>query len=132
MSNFSILDNLLTPERAEKLTATVVNSLVNDLQEHEMSDDEYAQILDKAINANPGVKAVLSVSEDAMVELAARVVVELHWQTACNPSSKTDAMCGLAIYLAEWLAEKAAEDDEDDDEIVDDDDDLSMERYKGE
>ncbi len=129
MSNFSILDNLLTPERAEKLTATVVNSLVDDLQEHEMTDDEYAQILDKAINANPGVKAVLSVSEDAMVELAARVVVELHWQTAVNPSSKTDAMCGLAIYLAEWLAEKAAEDDE----IVDDDDDLSVEEmYKGE
>ena len=129
MSNFSVLDNLLTPERAEKLAAIVVINLTDGLKDCMMSDDEYVEVLNQAVNSNPGVKAVLAVSDEAMVELIARIIVELQWQTIQNPSEKNVAMNGLAVYLSEWLSDKINEEDEafDDDEAFEDDESFQNE-----
>ncbi len=123
-ANLSILNNLLSSDRAEKLVANVIKDLVFELGEEKMSDDEYAKVLDKVMNSNAGIRAVSIVDEDALIELTVRVAVELEWQANTTPTDKAPAMRGLANYLAEWLEEKAEEeepyadsfDDEEDEE----------------
>ena len=123
-ANLSILNNLLSSDRAEKLVANVIKDLVFELGEKKMSDDEYAKVLDKVMNSNAGIRAVSIVDEDALIELTVRVAVELEWQANTTPTDKAPAMRGLANYLAEWLEEKAEEeepyadsfDDEEDEE----------------
>ena len=110
-ANLSILNNLLSSDRAEKLVANVIKDLVFELGEEKMSDDEYAKVLDKVMNSNAGIRAVSIVDEDALIELTVRVAVELEWQANTTPTDKAPAMRGLANYLAEWLEEKAEEEE---------------------
>ena len=70
MSDFSILNNLLDSDRVEKLVACVTAD-ISDILEKPLDDDGYAQVLDKAMNANPGVRILSVVDGHALVEFAA-------------------------------------------------------------
>ena len=104
MNSISFINNILGIERSEKLVAIVVSDLVDKLDQP-LDDDGYAKMLDEVVNSNPGVRALVVIDEDCMVELTARLVVELEWQ-ARNGLDNAAAVRGLANYLADWLAEK--------------------------
>ena len=108
MNSISFINNILGIERSEKLVAIVVSDLVDKLDQP-LDDDGYAKMLDEVVNSNPGVRALVVIDEDCMVELTARLVVELEWQ-ARNGLDNAAAVRGLANYLADWLAEKETED----------------------
>ena len=114
MSDFSILNNLLASDRVEKLVACVAAD-ISDILEKPLNDDGYAQVLDKAMNANPGVRILSIVDGHALVEFAARMIVELEWQSRQGRDNAA-ALHGLAVYLADWLAEQIEEEDEEEEE----------------
>lgn len=110
MSDFSILNNILDSNRVEKLVACVTADIA-DILEEPLEDDGYAQVLDKAMNANPGVRAISVIDNHALVEFVARLIVELEWQ-ARQGRDNSAALHGLAVYLTDWLIEQIEEEDE--------------------
>jgi hypothetical protein len=114
MNNLSVLDNLLSPARADRLVAVVIADIVNKLDKP-LDDDGYAEILNSVMNTNPASKIVNSIDVNATVELAARLIVELEWQSR-QGHDNGQAMHGLAVYLAEWLQERIEEVDAEEDE----------------
>lgn len=123
MHTLSVLDNLLSPARADKLVAIVASDIVDKLDEP-LDDDGYAEILDSVLNMNPASRVVNGIDPNATVELAARLIVELEWQ--CHQGhDKRAAMRGLSVYLADWLEERLEEikDDEEDEYNLEDLDD---------
>lgn len=128
MSDFSIINNLLDSSRVEKLVACVTSDISN-LMQQPLDDDGYASVLDKAMNVNPGVRILGVIDGHALVEFTARMIVELEWQSRQGRDNAA-ALHGLAVYLADWLAERVEEDEEDEYEngAFEDEDDEEEEK----
>ena len=110
MNSLSVLDNLLSPARADRLVAVVAAEIVDKLDKP-LNDDGYAQVLNDVMNSSPAARIVNEVDVNGTVELTARIVVELEWQRM-QGHDKGAAMHGLAVYLADWLGERIEEADE--------------------
>lgn len=122
MNTFSIIDNLLEAGRVDKLVACVVSD-ISDMLDQPLDDDGYASVLDKAINVNPGVRILSVIDGHALVEFAARMIVELEWQSR-QGNDNAAALHGLAVYLADWLTERIEEDEYDNGAFEDEDEEI--------